>query len=99
MPYQILLGLNVLDSEKFEDYCSAMERLVARHDGELCYDFKVPDFCLADRHKTINRVFTLSFCSKEKMEAFFSDREYLKTRGRHVLKSIGSDQVIFGFEK
>lgn len=94
-----MIGVNVLDNDKFDEYCHAIQPLLAIYDGRFCYDFKIPNNCIASRHQHINRVFAVQFSSKDHMNAFFADREYLKTRGRHILKSIGGEQFVFGFEK
>ncbi len=99
MSYQVVIGLRVLDHRKFAQYCTALEPVLASHGGEFCYNFNVPEMLASKSCKNINQMFTLNFSSKEKMECFFADRNYLKIRGRHILKTIGSEQIIFGYHK
>lgn len=99
MRYQILIGLNVLDSKKLSDFHASIKPLLATHDGEYCYDFNAPSALFSNRYKVINYVFALSFSSKEKTTEFLADNNYRKVRGRHVLKTFASDQIIFGYRK
>lgn len=98
VPYQVLVGLNVLDDKRFDEFHSAIEPLLSRYQGQLGYEFTVPASLLARHSHKVNRVYTISFASKERMESYFADSEYLKTRGRHILKSFATEQFIFGYE-
>jgi len=95
--YQVLVGVNVLDEAKFSEYLTAVEPLLSTHNGMFCYDYSVHKERHAVVSGNINRVLKFEFADKCNMEKFFTDRCYLKTRGRHVLKAIGGEQFIYGF--
>jgi len=95
--YQLLIGLNVLDNEKLPEFHASIKPLLEIYDGEYCYDFNAPKALVSNRHTTINYAFTLSFSSKENAEDFFADSSYQKARGRHVLKTFGAEQIVFGY--
>lgn len=99
VPYQVLIGLNVLDDTSFEEFHSAIKPMLCRYDGEFGYDFDVPSALLTSQYRKINHIYTLSFASKKKMKGFFADKDYLMIRGRHILKSFRPEQIIFGYEQ
>jgi len=96
--YQVFVRLRVLDDKRFDEFHSAIKPVLSRYHGQLGYEFTVPASLLARHSHKVNHVFTLSFASEQWMESFFVDSEYLKTRGRHILKSFATEQFIFGYE-
>ena len=99
MSYEILIGLNVLDDHKYENYRSAMSPLLTSYEGYFAYDFKVSDVLISEGNTDINRVFTINFSSKNKMESFFSDSQYLKIKEKYFVESVGSTTIISSYEK
>ena len=97
--YQVLIGINVLNNESFVEFHSAIQPVLYRYEGEFSYDIDVPSTLLTGRVIKINHIYTLRFTSRVKMEEFFSDREYLLVRGRHILKSFRPEQFIFGYDQ
>ena len=97
MSYQLLVGLNVLDDKILSEFHASIKPLLANYDGEYCYDINAPSTLITKRHTNINYAFTLSFASKEKATMFLADKDYRKVRGRHVLKTFSSEQVLFGY--
>ncbi|PKI15964.1 DUF1330 domain-containing protein [Colwellia sp. 12G3] len=104
MSYEILVGLHVLDDYTYEKYRIAMKPILSDYQGYFCYDFKVSDVLISqaltpDSHCDINRVFTLNFISKEKMDNFFSDPQYLLVKEEFFVKSVGSATILASYEK
>ncbi|MFT5549475.1 MAG: hypothetical protein ACI9CO_001402 [Candidatus Azotimanducaceae bacterium] len=99
MSYEILVGLNVLDDVKYNDYRAAMKPILSDYEGRFGYDFIVSDVLISEGHTDINRVFTINFTSKNKMEGFFSDSKYLVVREMYFVESVGSTTIISGYEK
>ncbi|MEE8119214.1 MAG: DUF1330 domain-containing protein [Gammaproteobacteria bacterium] len=99
MSYEMLVGLNVLDDEKYQKYRNAMKPILSTYGGDFSYDFKVSEVLLSETDAEINRVFTINFPSIEKKGAFFTDSEYVKVKEKYFEKSVGSTTVIASYEK
>jgi len=99
MSYEILVGLNVLDDLKYDDYRAAMKPILSDYEGSFGYDFKVSDVLITEGNTDINRVFTINFASKNKMEGFFSDSKYLVVKEKYFVQSVGSATIISSYEK
>ena len=99
MSYEILVGINVLDDLKYEDYRTAMKPILTNYEGRFGYDFKVSDVLISEGNTDINRVFTINFSCKSKMEGFFSDPQYLVVKEKYFVESVGSATIISSYEK
>jgi uncharacterized protein (DUF1330 family) len=99
MSYEILVGLNVLDNVNYDNYRAAMKPILSGYEGRFGYDFIVSDVLVSEESADINRVFTINFSSKDKMESFFSDQEYLQVKEKYFVKSVGSMTIISSYEK
>ena len=99
MSYEILVGLNVLDDCKYENYRTAMKPIRSNYEGYFGYDFKVSDVLISEGNTDINRVFTINFSCKNKMEGFFSDSQYLEVKEKYFVESVGSTTIISSYEK
>lgn len=99
MSYEILVGLNVIDDLKYDQYRAAMKPILFDHQGRFGYDFKVSDVLISEDATDINRVFTINFASKSKMECFFSDSQYLIVKEKYFEGSVGSTTIISSYEK
>lgn len=107
MSYEILVGLNVIDDTQYEAYRSAMKPILADYQGRFIYDFKVSEVLISealvsenisDGNNDINRVFTINFSSKNNMESFFSDPQYLKVKETYFIGSVGNTTIISRYE-
>jgi uncharacterized protein (DUF1330 family) len=99
MSYEILVGLNVLDDVIYENYRAAMKPILADYQGRFTYDFKVSEVLISENDSNINRVFTINFSSKEKLDGFFSDAQYLIVKEQFFVKSVGSTTIISAYQK
>ena len=99
MSYEILVGLNVLDDRKYDDYRAAMKPILSDYEGRFGYDFIVSDVLITEGNTDINRVFTINFSCKNKMEGFFSDHQYLIVKEKYFVNSVGSMTIISSYEK
>ncbi|WOH36391.1 DUF1330 domain-containing protein [Thalassotalea fonticola] len=99
MSYEILVGLNVLDDLKYDAYRTEMKPILSDYEGRFGYDFKVSDVLISEGNADINRVFTINFVSKSKMEGFFSDSKYLVVKETYFVESVGSATIISSYEK
>ncbi len=99
MSYEILVGINVLDDLKYNDYRAAMKPILSDYEGRFGYDFKVSEVLISEEDTEINRVFTINFRSKDKMEGFFSDAQYLEVKDMYFAESVGSTTIISSYDK
>ena len=99
MSFERVMGLNVIDDQEYQRYREAMLPILKTYGGAFGYDFKVSEVLLSKTEDDINRVFTIEFPSKQKMEAFFSNPDYVAVQNRHLNNSINSKTVISMYEK
>ena len=88
-----------MDDLKYDDYRAAMKPILSEYEGRFGYDFKVSDVLISEGNTDINRVFTINFSSKNKMEGFFFDSKYLVVKETYFLESVGSATIISSYEK
>jgi uncharacterized protein (DUF1330 family) len=99
MSYEMLVGLNVLDDQMYQEYRNAMRPILEAYGGGFSYDFKVSEVLLSEANSEINRVFTINFPDNGKMEGFFSNPEYIKVKETYFEASVGSTVIISSHEK
>ncbi len=99
MAHEILVGLEVINDIQYAKYREAMMPILIEHEGEFTYDFKVAEVLKANTEDKINRVFTISFSSIEKMDEFFSNKEYLLIKETYFSNSVKSITIISSYNK
>jgi len=99
MAYERLMGMQILDDEKYTQYREAMYPLLKQHGGDFGYDFKISEVLKAETSEPINRVFTIHFPNKKKMESFFSNETYLQIKEKYFSPSVGAVTPIALYEK
>ena len=97
--YEMLIGLNVLDDNKYQQYRENMKPILVSYGGGFGYDFKISEVLITKTTNDINRVFTIHFPDVEKMEAFFLNPEYIKIRGKYFEGSVESTTIISSYTK
>ena len=99
MAYERIMGLYVSDDALYQKYREGMMPILHSYGGDFGFDFKVSEVLRSKTNDDINRVFTIEFPSKEKMDAFFECEEYLAVREQYFDKSVTSKTVISLHEK
>lgn len=99
MSYEMLVALNVIDHQEYQKYREAMKPILSTFGGSFGYDFRVSEVLISDGNTEINRVFTINFPDARKMDAFFSNPEYLKIKQKYFENSVGSTKIISSYEK
>jgi len=99
MTYERVMGIKVSDDEEYQRYREGMTPILSSFGGSFGYDFKISEVLLSKTDDEINRVFTIEFPSKEVMDSFFSDPEYLVVQKRHFNNSVSSKTIISMHEK
>ena len=99
MPYERIMGLNVIDDQEYQRYRQAMLPILHSYGGAFGYDFRVSEVLLSKTKDNINRVFSIEFPSKKVMEEFFSSPDYIAVQEQHLKNSIRSKTVLSMHEK
>jgi len=99
MKYERVMGLCIDNDEEYQRYREGMMPILSSFGGSFGFDFKVSEVLMSKTDDKINRVFTIEFPSKEVMENFFSDPEYLAVKKRHFSNSVLSTTTISMHEK
>jgi uncharacterized protein (DUF1330 family) len=94
MSYELLVGLQVDDSELYAQYRAAIRPLLDEAGGEFRYDFEVARTLVKNAEHEINRVFVLRFPDAEAKERFFADPRYRAIRARLFEKAVGGTTII-----
>ena len=97
--FERIMGLHVIDDLEYQRYREAMQPILKTFGGAFGYDFKVSEVLLSKSDNEINRVFTIEFPSKQKMEEFFAFPDYVAVQNKHLTHSIASKTVISMHEK
>ena len=97
--FERIMGLNVIDDQEYQRYREAMLPILKTYGGSFGYDFRVSEVLLSKTEDDINRVFTIEFPNKQKMEEFFGNLDYIAVQNRHLKNSINSKTVISMHEK
>ena len=66
MPFEMLVGLNVIDDDRYQAYRQAMMPILEIHSGDFGYDFVVSEVLKSRTANPINRVFTIHFRMKRR---------------------------------
>jgi uncharacterized protein (DUF1330 family) len=99
MTFERVMGLNVIDRKGYQKYREAMIPILKTYGGSFGYDFIVSEVLLSKTKNDINRVFTIEFPSKLKMEEFFENPDYIAVQNRYLNDSINSKTIISMHEK
>ena len=97
--YEILVGVNVTDEEKYQKYRDGMMPILNRYGGEFVYDFKIAEVLKSPGNEKVNRVFTIQFPSEEKKNTFFQDTGYMQVRKEFFETSVDTTVMIASYKK
>ena len=94
MSYEMVVGLNVTNDERYTEYRAAITPILKSYGGGFRYDFKVSHVLKNEGGEAINRVFTIGFPDETTKEKFFSDPEYLVAKERLYTSSVNATTII-----
>lgn len=98
MAYEILVGLEVSDSEIYAQYRAAMTPILEKFGGGFRYDFTIAEVLKKETDNPINRVFIIFFADQASKDSFFSDPEYKKAKEHFFEKSVKATTIIAEYE-
>lgn len=90
--YEILVGLRVVNEERYQAYRDGMTPILERMGGAFRYDMRIEEVIRGQ--EGLSRVFVVSFPDKATKEAFFADEAYLAVREEHFDPSVVETAVI-----
>lgn len=99
MTHEILVGLEVIDDKKYQQYRDAMKPILNSFGGDFGYDFKIAEVLRAKTTANINRVFTIHFPNNQKMDDFFSDPDYQQVKTQFFNSSVADMTIIASYNK
>jgi uncharacterized protein (DUF1330 family) len=88
-------GVNVVDPETYAAYRARMTPILEAYGGRFEVDVRVAEVLRSPGQERYNRLFSLSFPSIERLEAFFADPAYVAVR-RELLDASVSEIVSLG---
>ena len=99
MSYERIMGLEVTNDSDYQKYRESMIPILHSFGGSFGFDFKVSEVLKSKTDEPINRLFTIDFPSKDVMDSFFTDPEYLAVKDKYFKKSVKSVTTISMHEK
>jgi len=98
MPYERIVGLEVVDQDGYTQYRKEMVPLLEAAGGTFRYDFDVARVLRGENEEQINRAFVMRFPNRGDSEKFFADPRYLEIRHRLFEPSVGDIVLIAEYE-
>lgn len=94
MPFEMTVGLFVVDHEKYAQYRMEIAPLLEAAGGRFLYDFEIARTLKSETRDEINRLFVIRFPDRDSKDRFFADSQYLKIRSRLFEKAVKSTTII-----
>jgi uncharacterized protein (DUF1330 family) len=88
MPFEMIVGLFVVDQEMYSQYRAEMTPLLEAAGGGFPYDFEIARTLKSPADYDINRVFVIRFPDRAAKDRFFTDPRYLEIRARLFDKAV-----------
>jgi len=99
MTYERIIGLDVVNDDEYQKYRDAMTPILESFGGRFGFDFKIATVLKSKSNDAINRVFTIDFPSRELMDRFFTDSDYLEVKRKYFAHAVKSSIIISLHEK
>jgi len=99
MSYETIVGLNVMNDEKYNQYRILIAPLLTKYKGGFRYDFKIKETLISENSDEINRLFLIYFYSRDLRDSFFADSEYLKIKKEFFSVAVTSTSIISEYER
>ncbi|MBH48319.1 MAG: DUF1330 domain-containing protein [Halobacteriovorax sp.] len=96
---EMLVSLQVTNDFDYAKYREGITPILESIGGGFGYDFKIAEVLRSETQNKINRVFTIYFPDQEKMDAFFSNREYLIFKKLYFEKSVASTTIMATYNR
>ena len=94
MPFEMTVGLNVIDDEKYARYRDEIAPLMQSAGGRFRYDFTIARTLKHEAGHEINRLFVVHFPDRATKDHFFADPKYVEIRSRLFEKAVKGATII-----
>jgi uncharacterized protein (DUF1330 family) len=94
MPFEMTVGLFVIDQEKYAQYRAEIASLVDAAGARFRYDFEVARTLKSEADHDVNRVFVIQFPDRASKERFFADPQYVEIHDRLFEKAVQGTAII-----
>jgi uncharacterized protein (DUF1330 family) len=99
MAYERVVAMQVDDAESYRKYREAMEPLLIKSGGRFRFDFWIAEVLRSETAKKMNRVFVITFDSKQQSDDFFATAEYKEIRKTFFTPAVSDVTTIAEFEQ
>jgi uncharacterized protein (DUF1330 family) len=99
MPYEKLMGIQVVDEGLYQKYREAMTPILTRYGGGFRFDFKIKETLRSETDHEINRVFIIYSKDSESLNAFYHDPEYKAIRQKYFEPAVPKSTVISEYDR
>ncbi len=99
MAFKRVIAMQILDVERYSAYRDQMTPILAEYDGCFEYDFTISEVLKKCCDVEINRLFMITFPTRQHSVDFFTDPRYLEIRRNLFETSVGSVTQIAEFEE
>lgn len=99
MTYELLVGMEVTDPDKYQQYRDHMLPILQRFGGGFRQDFWVAETLKTDAAGPVNRVFCIYFRDQQACKDFFADPEYLQIKQRFYQPAVGHVAQLAAYER
>jgi uncharacterized protein (DUF1330 family) len=92
--FEIIVGLLVVDHERYAQYRAAIAPLLEDAGGRFRFDFEIARTLKRETEHDISRLFVLQFPDRAAKERFFADPQYREIRARLYESAVKSTAMI-----
>lgn len=97
--FEYVIGLHVTDDDGYARYRAGMTPILGEYGGSFRYDFRVGEMLKSETPEPVNRLFVISFPSREVADRFFADEAYLAVRSEHFDSAVAAIATIAEYER
>jgi len=98
MSHEILVGVQVKDSDMYRRYREAMMPILERMGGEFRYDWDVAKVLKSAVDKPMNRVIVIRFPDSLTKQAFFNDHGYKRAKVEFFEKGVETSTILAAYD-
>ena len=97
--FEFLIGLHVTDEESYGQYRAGMTPILHEYGGLFRYDFRGGEVLASETTEPINRLFVISFPSRQVADRFFADEAYAEVRTTYFDSAVQAITTIAAYER
>jgi uncharacterized protein (DUF1330 family) len=98
MAYELLVAMQVADSERYATYREEMRPLLEKAQAGFRFDAGISQVLTPENQPAYNRIFVLAFPNKAAKDSFFADPAYQEIRARHFVPSVSAFVILAEYD-